>query len=219
VANKTLFGTIRSFFAPAADARNQAGGLAYAMTPRHALAQLAATGCFNGTYYVSAQDQLDRVIALAGQVDSAFLAKAAVYAREQGRMKDMPAALCAVLATLDGEALERVFPRVIDTPKMLRNFVQIVRSGVAGRKSLGSRPKRLVRAWLDRRTDVEIFEASVGNDPSLADVIRMVHPRPKTESRRALYAYLIGKPHRAEHLPEVVRAYEAFKATLAPKPA
>jgi 60 kDa SS-A/Ro ribonucleoprotein len=218
VANKTIFSTIQSIFAPA-DARNEAGGLAYAMTPRHALAQLAATGCFNGTYYVSAQDQLDRVIALAGQVDSAFLAKAAVYAREQGRMKDMPAVLCAVLATLDGETLEQVFPRVIDTPKMLRNFVQIVRSGVAGRKSLGSRPKRLVRAWLDRRTDAEIFEASVGNDPSLADVIRMVHPKPKTESRRALYAYLIGKPHRAEDLPEVVRGYEAFKATLATKAA
>jgi len=31
--------------------------------------------------------------------------------------------------------------RVINNGKMLRNFVKIVRSGVAGRKSLGTAPK------------------------------------------------------------------------------
>jgi len=34
---------------PAADAVNEAGGLAYAMPPKHALAQYAATGCLNQT--------------------------------------------------------------------------------------------------------------------------------------------------------------------------
>ena len=32
---------------------------------------------------------------------------------------------------------------------MLRNFVQIIRSGVVGRKSLGTTPKRLVRGWFE----------------------------------------------------------------------
>ncbi len=66
---------------------------------------------------------------------------------------------------------------MIDDGRMLRNFVQIVRSGVAGRKSLGTLPKRLVREWFDARADEQLFRASVGNDPSLADVIRMVHPQ------------------------------------------
>ena len=38
--------------------------------------------------------------------------------------------------------------RVIDNGKMLRTFIQIVRSGAVGRKSLGTRPKRLVQRWL-----------------------------------------------------------------------
>src|SRR3989442_1548012 len=82
--------------------------------------------------------------------------------------------------------LGRVFDRVLDDGRMLRNFVQIVRSGVTGRKSLGTLPKRLVQLWLATHGDEAVFRASVGNDPSLADVIKMVHPRPATDARRAL---------------------------------
>ena len=103
---------------------------------------------------------------LCRQVDDRFIARTAVYARERGHMKDMPALLCAVLAKRDAATLERVFPRVIDTGKMLRNFVQIVRSGVAGRRSLGSAPRRLVRRWFETRDDDAVFRASVGQSPS-----------------------------------------------------
>ena len=52
MANKTLFASLKSLL-PRADARNEAGGLAYQLPPKHALAQLAATGCFNGTFYAA----------------------------------------------------------------------------------------------------------------------------------------------------------------------
>src|SRR5690606_17859630 len=113
-----------------------------------------------------------------------------------------------------------IFPRVIDNGKMLRNFVQIIRSGQSGRKSFGSAPKRLIRAWFDTRTEEQVFYASVGNDPSLADVIRLCRPVPMTQERAALYGYLLGrekgKCNDAEFavtqaLPEVVQTYEAFR--------
>lgn len=214
MANKSLFSSIFGKLLPRADARNSEGAKAYAFSAEHALAQLAATGCLNSTFYATAEDQLDRVLTLAGQVSPRFVAQVALYARQKGAMKDMPAVLCAVLAVRDGELLERIFDRVIDSPKMLRNFVQVVRSGQAGRKSLGSRPKRLVRKWLDARTDEQLFSASVGNDPSLADILKMVHPKPRTPTRAALYGYLIGKPHDAGALPALVQEYEAFKAAL-----
>jgi 60 kDa SS-A/Ro ribonucleoprotein len=43
MANKTLFLSATSTL-PRADVRNEAGGLAYQLAPKHALAQLAATG-------------------------------------------------------------------------------------------------------------------------------------------------------------------------------
>lgn len=214
MANKNLFKSILGKLLPKSDAVNEAGGAAYHTSNKHALAVYASTGCLNNTYYASADEQLAKVVALCSKVDAGYIAKVALYAREKGYMKDLPALLCAVLTT-KGEAGARrlldVFPRVIDSPKMLRNFVQIVRSGVTGRKSLGSLPKRLIKNWLESRGDTQLFTSSVGNDPSLADVIKMVHPKPNTPARAALYGYLVGRDHDADALPEIVKRFEAYK--------
>jgi len=211
MANKNLFQTIRGALIPQAATRNDAGGAAYELSPKAALARMAVTGCFGRTYYAAPELQLERVLELARQVDADFLAQAAVYARRKGYMKDMPALLCAVLATRDLDRLAEIFPQVIDNGKMLRNFVQILRSGVTGRKSLGSAPKRLVRQWLERASERQLIDATVGNAPSLADVVKMVHPRPGDPGREAFYAWLIGKPWNAEALPEALRHFEAWK--------
>ncbi|MCA9149389.1 MAG: TROVE domain-containing protein [Planctomycetales bacterium] len=211
MANKSLFSSLRGILSPCVDATNEAGGVAYQRSDKQALAQLAATGCLGATFYVSAEGQLDAVLQHAQQVEPEYLARVALYARQTGYMKDMPALLCAVLSVRSPGLLAEIFDRVIDSPKMLRNFVQIMRSGVVGRKSLGTLPKRLVLRWLSARSDEQLFTGSIGADPSLADVLRMVHPKPASASREALYGYLIGRQYNREALPELVRQYEAFK--------
>jgi 60 kDa SS-A/Ro ribonucleoprotein len=209
--NKNLFQTFAGKLLRRTDAQNSEGAPAYAFEPRHALAQYAITGCLNGTFYATASMQLDEVMRLCDHVPAEFVAKTAVYCRERGFMKDMPALLCARLSVEDPDLCEQIFPRVINDGKMLRNFVQVVRSGQVGRKSLGSLCKRLVQGWFAARTDEQIFRASVGQTPSLADVIKLAHPRPETASRRALYAYLVGRPYDAEALPPIVQAFEAYQ--------
>jgi 60 kDa SS-A/Ro ribonucleoprotein len=211
MVNTNLFQAQRGQLMPATDAINSERAPAFAFEPRHALAQYAATGCLNRTFYADEQEQLATVLALGAQVDEKFLARTAIWAREKGHMKDMPALLLAILSTRNTRLLEAVFPRVVDNGKMLRNFVQVMRSGAVGRKSLGTTSKRLVQRWLDARTDEEIFRASVGSTPSLADVVKMMHPKPGTESRKALYGWLLGRPHDVAALPECVRAFEAWK--------
>jgi 60 kDa SS-A/Ro ribonucleoprotein len=211
MANKNLFATIAGRLAPNTDAVNEAGGKAYALTPKQALAQYAATGCLNSTFYASAEEQLATVLQLCAEVESEFIAKTAIWCRESGYMKDMPALLCAVLASRDLPLLESIFPRVIDNGKLLRNFVQIMRSGAVGRKSFGTAIKRMIRRWLDARSDEALFRDSVGQSPSIADIVKMVHPKPSMAQREALYGYLIGRPSNEAALPQLVRDYEAFK--------
>jgi 60 kDa SS-A/Ro ribonucleoprotein len=211
MANKSLFKSLAGPLIPSADARNEERAPAYAFTPKHALAQYASTGCLNSTFYATDEMQLEKVIALCDEVEPEFIARTAVYARERGFMKDIPALLCAVLSVKDRALLARIFSRVIDNGRMLRTFVQIMRSGVVGRKSLGTAPKRLIREWLESRTDDQVFTASVGQAPSIADVVRMVHPRPKTSARAALYAYILGRAADAAVLPQIVSEYQAFK--------
>lgn len=211
MANKNLFRSIFGMLSPKADIINEAGGPAYKLSPKQALAQYAATGCFNQTFYADGAEQLDKVLKLANEVEPEFVAKVAVYAREKAFMKDMPALLLAVLSTRDKELFELIFPRIADNGKMLRNFVQIMRSGVVGRRSLGSLPKRLVRQWFQDRGTEQIFKQSVGQSPSIADILKMVHPKPTDSESEALFGYFIGREIDTDKLPEIVKQFERFK--------
>lgn len=222
------------------DTTNEAGGSAYKMDTKHAIAQYAVTGCFNSTYYADGKDQLDKIKELIKQLPSnpgtvQFLGKLAVYSRHSAFMKDMPAFLVAYLCnmkyrgtltredtqveiyasqSLDKFLIEKVFSKVIDNGKMLRNFVQIMRSGATGRKSLGSFPKRLVKNWITRQGDVKLFRNSIGNDPSLVDVIKMTHVK---YPNNAMIKYLLGQDlneQDAGSLPAEIVHYEAFKQYL-----
>lgn len=211
MANKNLFSSALAKFSPQADTANQAGGAAFAYGPEHKLAQLAATGTLADGFYADAETQLAAVLEAVSAVDPEFVAKTAIYARQSGAMKDMPALLTAALTVSDPDLAVTVFRRVIDNGRMLRNFVQIMRSGQVGRTSLGSRPKRLVREWLEAASVKQLMQAATGKDPSLADIVKMVHPAPATDERRAFYGWLIGKPYDVAALPEEIAAFEAWK--------
>jgi len=238
MANKAVFGGAqRGRMAPATNTKNKAGGVAYAFGPEHALAQLACTGTFNDTFYGKAVDQLEGIRKAADQCSPEFIAKCAVYARESGHMKDMPAALAVILSKADPVLLDKIFDRTIDNGKQLRNFVQFIRSGAFGRKSFGSGPKRLIARWFNERSDYAVFRASVGNAPSLGDILKLARVSGKavSPSRRALFGYLIGcrvaalgeeleqvtvtedgktrrtNRYNAADLPDIVKEYEAWK--------
>jgi 60 kDa SS-A/Ro ribonucleoprotein len=211
MANKALFATFRGMLMPAADVINHEGAPAYALSPKHALAQYAATGCFARTFYATAEEQLARVLELCQSLEPEFVARTAIYARRHSYTKDVPALLCAWLSTRDARLHESVFAQVIDNAKMLRTYVQMIRSGTTGRKSLGTAPKRLVREWLARRDEEALFRGSVGADPSMADILKMVHPKPANSRREAFYGYMLGRPFDSTALPTLVIDFERFK--------
>ena len=217
MVNRTLFSGAKSRLPPA-ESVNEAGGPAYRYGPRHALAQLAATGCFQGTYYTAAADQLDELKRLIDQVDdNVFLARLAVYAREHAFMKDMPAALLLSLANRDTELMHRVFDRVVDNGRVLRTLFQMIRSGRFGRNSLSSSLQRAFQRWLNNSSVSRLLSASIGNDPSLRDVLRLARPNPKDNARRALFGWLTEKdpvkwaPATTDDLPEQVQLLNAFR--------
>lgn len=217
MANKSLFSSLKALL-PKATARNDAGGPAYAMGPKHALGQFAATGCFNGIFYADAESQLETLKSLIAQVnDNVFLAKLAVYSRERAYLKDMPAALAATLAARDTVLFHQVFDRVIDNGRVLRTLFQMIRSGQFGKKSLSSSLQRAFQRWLNTASPEKLLSASIGHDPSLRDILRMARPTPSDNARRALFGWLTDKdvakwtPAEEVDLPEQVRLLVAFR--------
>lgn len=235
--NKELFQTVLQ-----TDCLNNAGGKAYKLTAQHALAQITCTGCLNGTYYSSAKSQLDTVKQLLIQVEPEFIGQVAIYAHKESYMKDMPALCLAYLASdfknpQKVNILKKIFHEICDSSNMLRNFVQIIRSNTFGRKSFGSSVRRLIREWFDKRTATTIFYQSIGNDPSLVDILKMVHPKPthngvRCPEKAALFAYLLGAKNKegqlqrlyiknneskviysesSDNLPEIVKSFDNWK--------
>lgn len=214
MVNNQLFASARTARLPLPDAINEAGSAAYRLSPKQALAQYAATGTLHATFYADAQTQLQTLLDLCREVEPRFIAKTALYCRERGYMKDTAALLLAVLAVRDQTYLPGVFKRVVNNGKMLRNFVQILRSGALGRKSLGTRPKKLVQDWLNTASEQALLAAAIGTQPSLADVLKMVHPKPSEPWREAFFAWVIGKSFERDTLPPITRAYEDYKREL-----
>jgi 60 kDa SS-A/Ro ribonucleoprotein len=206
---------------PAADTKNEAGGKAYSMSNEAALAQFVATSCLNGTFYMTPKDQLETVKKLMEGCSPEFLGKMAVYGRQVSFMKDMPALVCAHLAADNGsgggrttpvqeakqKVLNKVFPHVIDSGTMVRNFTQMIRSGALGRKSFGECPRGLIRKWFTSRSPASIFHQSIGNNPTLGDVIRLSRPKPDSPEKAALFAYLCGAKVVDEGEGKVLRTY------------
>ena len=218
MANKSLFSSIISVL-PRATVVNEAGGPAYKLSAKHALAQMAATGTFGNVYYASAQNQLDEMRKLIYEIDdNEFLAKLAVYSRERAYMKDMPAALLVTLSTRDTALMHKVFDRVADNGRVLRTVFQMVRSGQFGRKGLSSSLQRAFQRWLNEASTGKLLSASIGNDPSLRDVLRMARPTPKDDARRAMFGWLTDKevdkwaPATEADLPAEVQSLKAFRA-------
>lgn len=216
MATKNLFsnGNASAKSVSATNTVNNAGGVAYKLEDKAALAQFVMTGCFNNTYYATDKDQLKTTLELANKVDPKFVAKLAVFARQKGLMKDTPAVLAAVLAGKDVDLLASIFDRVVNDPKMIRNFVQIIRSGATGRKSFGTRVKKLIQGYLESLTDEQLFKANVGNSPSLQDIIKLVHPKPSNKKRSALYGYLLDKEYSKRDLCSLAKSFEAFKKDM-----
>jgi len=198
MANKSLFASLTSRL-PRANAVNEADGRAYKLEPKHALAQVAATGTFGNAFYSTAETQLDEVLKLIDEVDdNQYLAKMALYAREKAFMKDIPAALLVALSVRDTELMHRVFDRVVDNGRVLRTVFQMIRSGQfkrntvkneagRGRVGLSSSVQRAFQRWLNTASVGKLLSASIGNDPSLRDIPRMARPTPKDNARRAMY--------------------------------
>lgn len=186
----------KSLFSPPTPSmtHNAAGGQAYVLSPEQALAQFACTGTFAANASGSEEEQLNQVVSLADQVSDDYLARLAVYARSRGYMKDMPAALVLMLSRRNTELFHLVFPRVIDNGRMIRTFFTMLRSGRFGRKTFSYALRADFQRFFNQAPPVVLLNASIGNDPTLADILRMVRPRPWDAARRAMFAWLAGKP-------------------------
>jgi len=156
------------------------------------------TNTLSNTFYVSEQELAKEtvdVLTKMAEKDPEFLAKALVYARNQGLMKLAPVVGLAVLSAFDKSekktAFRKVFHHVVKTPDDLREFVSLCRSK-AIRQGLGGEARDAVKRWLQHLTEYHAVKYGGNSEGiTLRDIIRMAHPRPINDKQRELFGWLV----------------------------
>lgn len=154
------------------DKLNKEGFPAYSGTPEHDVVNVLMTGTTANTFYVKVTELvMDQVNVLREFGDTEFLAKATVYAREQGYKREIPIASTVVLSTKSLNLFRAIVHRVCKNPHDWQKFIDICRSRLI-RNGLGRAIKREI---INAIRDMSSYHA-IKYPSAVRDMIRIARP-------------------------------------------
>jgi len=152
------------------------GGKAYELSFRESVAEMFSLGLVKGDFYQSDLEVIGNtreVMKKALEECPEWATKCAVYGQEFNSLKLVPAIWLVYLSTLkDKELFDKAFARIITNPKMLHDFMTLVRKGGI-RQGMGRSVKRAVNLWLNNKlNDYHATRYKV----KLEEVIKVARP-------------------------------------------
>ncbi len=176
---------------------NLAGGVAYTLKDKTELVTILLTSFVNDQFYRSADDTQKRVAELVSKVaDKKFIAKAAIYARNEFGMRSISHVVAGELAksaAIKGESWTKSFyDQVV---RRLDDMLEIV-SYVwkEGKKPLPNSLKKGFRAAFNRFDGYQLSKYQANQAGfKLVDLVNLVHPIPTDRNKEAFAALMNGK--------------------------
>ncbi|WP_127587216.1 TROVE domain-containing protein [Paenibacillus koleovorans] len=185
--------------------RNADGYPAYVRSKEEQYIQVLVTNTFGQTFYADQDDLMkdaDDLHREMAQTNPEFMAKALVYARNEGYMRLQPLFGLAILSEYRPDLLAKVFLRVVRIPSDLSDFLTILQG--MGRGEGGRAVKRQVNRFLAGVSEYWAIKYNGrGRGYSLGDAIATAHPKPADLKQQALFRYLRGQEANLSLLPQV----------------
>jgi 60 kDa SS-A/Ro ribonucleoprotein len=173
---------------------NYMGGKAYQLSPEMELYTAAVTSLVDNTYYEKVNDRLQRIRACIAKVSPQFVAKLAIYAREEMKLRAMPLVLIVELARvhrgddLVSRTVERIVQRADELTELLAYFQSA--ENRTGTKRLHKMPKQLQKglaAAMNKFDEYQFAKYDRAKEVRLRDVLFLTHPKAKDEAQQALF--------------------------------
>ncbi|MCR8631531.1 TROVE domain-containing protein [Paenibacillus radicis (ex Xue et al. 2023)] len=203
---KKLFSTIRPTI------KNKEGFPAYTRSAEEQYVQTLVTNTFGNTFYADQQQLLTEAEEMhreMAQSNPLFMAKAIVYARNEGYMRLQPLFGLAILSAYRPDLFSKIFLNVVRIPSDLSDFLMILKG--LGRGEGGRAVKRQVNRFLAGVSEYWAIKYNGrGRGYSLGDAIATAHPKPADLKQQALFRYLRGQEANLSLLPQV-QALEQLK--------
>ncbi|MFD2611283.1 TROVE domain-containing protein [Paenibacillus gansuensis] len=196
---KKLFGSLRP------TASNKHNYPAYTRSVEEQYVQTLMTNTMSNTFYADQKELLEDAEQLHREMaenNPTFMAKAIVYARNEGFMRLQPLFGLAVLSGVRPDLFAAIFLQVVRIPSDLADF-QMILNGL-GRGEGGRAVKRQVNRFLSGVSEYWAIKYNGrGRGYNLGDAIATAHPKPADLKQQALYRYLRGQEANLTLLPQV----------------
>lgn len=173
---------------------NYMGGKSYTLTPEMELYTAAVTSFVDNTYYEKVNDRIQRIQACIRQVAPEFVAKLAVYAREEMKLRAMPLVLVVELARVHrgDDLVSRTVERVVQRADELMELLAYFQAAEArtGTKRLHKMPKQLQKGLalaMNKFDEYQFAKYDRKSAVRLRDVLFLTHPKAKDEAQQALF--------------------------------
>jgi len=189
---------------------NYEGEKAFVLTPQLELYTAVATAALSDQFYEKAVDKLQRLRELIAKNDAEFVAKLAVYAREQMYLRSVPLVLTVELAkqqsgnSVVSRLTNRVVQRADEITELLAYYsLANERKDV---KKLNKLSKQLQKGLAEAFNKFDEYQfAKYNRDAAvkLKDALFLVHPKAKDEAQQSLFDKIVKDELKAPYTWEV----------------
>lgn len=178
---------------------NHEGAKAYTLTPEMELYAAIATTMLNDTFYEKADDRLARIKNLLTQVNAPFVARLAIYARQQMNLRTAPVVLATELAKIHkgtdlvAKTVQQVVKRPDEIMEMLA-YYQIAneRTGVKKLNKISKQLQKGLAATFNNFDEYQFAKYNRDTDVKLRDALFLVHPKAKDEAQQVLFNKIVN---------------------------
>ncbi len=177
---------------------NYEGEKSFVLTPQLELYTAVATAGLSDQFYEKADDKLQRIRELIAKNDAEFIAKLAVYAREQMYLRSVPLVLTVELAkqqsgkSIVGKLAARVVQRADEITELLAYYALANERKEV--KKLNKLSKQLQKGLAEAFNSFDEYQfAKYNRDTAvkLKDALFLVHPKAKDKSQQALFDKIV----------------------------
>jgi 60 kDa SS-A/Ro ribonucleoprotein len=177
---------------------NYEGEKAFVLTPQLELYTAVATAALNDQFYENATDKLQRLRELIAKNDAEFVAKLAVYAREQMYLRSVPLVVTVELAkqqsgnSIVSKLANRVVQRADEITELLAYYA--LANERKDLKKLNKLSKQLQKGLADAFNKFDEYQFAKYNrdaEVKLKDALFLVHPKAKDEAQQVLFNKIV----------------------------
>ena len=177
---------------------NYEGAKAFVLTPQLELYTAVATAGLSDQFYEKAADKMQRMRELIAKNDAAFVAKLAIYAREQMYLRSIPLVLAVELAKQQsgndvvGKLTNRVIQRADEITELLAYYaIANERTEVKKLNKLSKQLQKGLAAAFNKFDEYQFAKYNRDAAVKLKDALFLVHPKAKDEAQQALFNKIV----------------------------